>query len=307
MIFCSRRVYLNILTQMMDLDTLLNANYFLVDQIKPTGYATIDDYGSSLPMLNTEGEISQGLSFPQQSSDMHGYFVKYSTVLDPTPFYATAAASSKTDYSTPLEKFINYLSMTETHINIYQQFFNIELQGNGLQVLIMRSDYGCQMFGDVICSYLAEIFGADVTFVDPKYRPKTKGRLQYVGNKAYATQHINELRDIQLKNSIQLMVDTVQYGDGMNNLMQFLNNTDMTIEKLIYVHNIIFPNAPLPPGNYTKDHIIQIITGQIMNSVGGNSRTSMMRDLFGSDNGSFFSLVNSYKNATEEESFDGVS
>lgn len=300
MIFCSRRVYLNILTQLMDLDTLLNANYFLIDQIKPTGYATFEEYGSSLPMLNQEGEITHGLSFPETSS-IHGYFITYSTLLDPTPFFASAAASARNDYSTPQEKFYNYLMTTETQINVFQKLFNVELQGNGLQILIMRSDYGCQLFGGMICQYLSEMFGADITFVDPKYRPKTRGQLQYTGNKEFAKGFIQNLKDMQLKSSIQAMIDTVQYGDGMNNLMQFLNNTDMTIERLIYVYNLIFPEAPLQPGNYTKDHLIHIITGQIMKSVGGPRISQPTFDV-----NNFFAFRDSYAKAIPEETFDDV-
>ena len=36
MIFCSRRVFLNVVTQLMDGPTLLNANYFIVDQKLPS-------------------------------------------------------------------------------------------------------------------------------------------------------------------------------------------------------------------------------------------------------------------------------
>jgi hypothetical protein len=58
MIFCSRRVFLNVLTQLLDIDTLLNANYFLCDQVKPTGYASISDE----PKIGMNGEVTYGKS-----------------------------------------------------------------------------------------------------------------------------------------------------------------------------------------------------------------------------------------------------
>ena len=303
MIFCSRRVYLNILTQLMDLDTLLNANYFLIDQVKPTGYANIDDgqmdreFGQSQPALNQFGEITPGLIFPKKTN-MHGYFIHYTNVFDCTPFLASASASAKNDYSSPMEKFMSHMMTSEFHQRVYETIFNVDLQGNNLQILLMRSDYNCQMFGHVICQFLSQVFGADITFVDPKYRPRTHGQLQYIGNKDYARQHIQELRDMALKTRIQTAVDTAQYGDGMNNLMQLLNNGDMTIEKLFYVYNLIFPNAPLPAGNYTKDHLIRIICGRILDSTGHTGET-ISSDIL--KNGNFFSFVNAYDSGIDEE------
>ncbi len=307
MIFCSRRVFLNVLTQLMDLNTLLNANYFLVDQIKPTGYASISDY--PVPFMSQTGEVvygsEQGLDFSQQTKSVSKYFVRYSNVLDVSPFFSVTAASVRNDYTSPLEKFVRHLQKTDTQIAVYDTFFNVTLQGNGLQILIMKDDVGCEQFGDIICSYLAEVFGADVTFIDPQYRPKTKGKLQYIGNKQFAEKHIRELRDAKLKMHIQLMIDTASYGDGLNNLMQYLNNPDLTMEDLFHLYNVIFPNAPLPPGNYTREHLIHIITGQILDSTGRRKEVSELSNL-GTSFYAFDQMLNDLDRLIEAADFSDV-
>jgi len=305
MIFCSRRVFLNVLTQLMDLDTLLNANYFLVDQTKPTGYASIEDYPT--PFMSQSGEITynSGLSldFSQQVQSISKYFVTYSNVFETAPFFSITTASLRNDFATPVERFVHHLKMTDTQISVYDTLFNVQLQGNGLQILIMKDDVGCEQFGNIICSYLAEVFGADVTFIDPKYRPKTKGQLQYIGNKEFAKQHIMELRDHKLRANIQLMIDTAGYGDGLNNLMQFLNNTDLSMDDLFHVYNIIFPNAPLPPGNYTRDHLIHIITGQILDSTGRRKEITELQNL-GTSFYAFDQMIDDYSKMIEEDFSD---
>lgn len=306
MIFCSRRVFLNVLTQLMDLETLLNANYFLVDQIKPTGrYMSINP---SKPVMSQSGEVifePPSIDYLERPSSIHSYFIHYSTIFDTAPFFSIIAASTKNDYTTPLERFVHHLKMTDTQISVYDTLFNVRLQGNGLQILIMKDDVGCEQFGDVICSYLSELFGADVTFIDPQYRPKTKGKLQYVGNKSFAETHIRELRDAKLCAGIQTMIDTAMYGDGLNNLMQFLNNPDLDMAGLFHVYDLLFPNAPLPPGNYTREHLVRIITGQILDSTGGRKEVTELQNL-GASFYAFDQMIDQFDGAIGEETFDDI-
>lgn len=307
MIVCSRRVFLNVLTQLMDLDTLLNANYYLGDQIKPNGghAGFIDE-----PRLNQNGELEFGtsLDFSMVKPAIHSYFIKYDNVLDMASYFSIAAASLKNDYSTPEEKFVSYLQSTDTQYRIYQFLFQDTLMGNGLQILILRNDAGVERFGHIICSYLAQMFGADITFVDPKYRPKTHGQLQYTGDKVFADQHIRKLRDIMLLEHIQGMVNMAKYGDGLNNLTQFLNNPNIGFDEIVHIYNLLFPGDPLKPGNYTIAHIKQIIIGRIMDATGKRQEESELRNL---GVGSFYAFSQMVDDAYEplvgdEESFDDI-
>ena len=161
MIFCSRRVFLNVVTQLLDLQTLLNANYFLVDQTKPTGFAGFGD----TPHIGMDGDLTFSSSLQFQDTpmkSMHQYFIHYSRVLDVTPYFGLLTASMRNDFSTPMERFINHLTNPQTQMDVYQEIFNKRLQGNNLQIIIMKDDHAVEMCGHIICSFLSEEFGADI-------------------------------------------------------------------------------------------------------------------------------------------------
>lgn len=305
MIFCSRRVFLNVVTQLFDLNTLLNANYFLVDQIKPTGYASINDE----PKIGMDGSIvydQPTLDFSSvQSTSMHNYFINYSRVFDVAPFFGATTASIKNDFSRPEEKVINHLKCVDTEIAVYQNIFQKQLQGNGLQILIMQSDIGVQSCGDIICTYLSEVFGADVYFIDPKYRPKTHGKLQYVGNKGYAEQHIRELRDIIFRISIDTMLDSIKFGSGYANLEAIFNNENLTIEDLFHAYHLLFPNDQLPPGNYTMPHMKQMIIGRLLDATGKSREMQAAQDM-GANFYAFDQMLADYGSQVEED-FSNIS
>lgn len=305
MIFCSKRVFLNILSQLLDLNTLLNANYFLIDQQKTTGFEMnapwetpkLDEHGNwvyeSSPLDAGRGEL---MSFPSYAGTTK-YFIHYDTTLSPTPFMAITASGIKNDFTPAEEKFRQYLMKTDTQISVYQYLFQNKLQGNGLQILIMRDDDNCLKYGDMICTYLSQVFGADITYLDPKYRP-ARGKIQYVGDKRYAYQHIKELRDVHLLMSFEQMVSQARFGSGYENIMTFLSAMEMP--ELVYLYNKLFPQDPLPPGNYTPDHIKHIICGRVLNSIGVSAHDDQpMGSLF-----AFDALVDSY---SPEENFDDIS
>lgn len=303
MIFCSRRVFLNIVSQMLDLETLLNANYFLVDQAEPaTGYQPTFD--TDYPVLDQNGALTfehGGLDFSTKETrkGMHQYFIHYSRVFDASPYFGMVAASIKNDYSTPEEMFVDHLKTTDTQIAVYQDIFQQRLNGNGLQILIMADDYGCQFFGDIICTYLSQLYGADIKFIDPQYRPYTKGNIEYLGDKEYAKKHIQWLRDMNLVKAVRLMADSVT-GDGYYNLEALFGSEDLTIEDLFHAHSILFPDDRLPPGNYTKDHMKRMLIGRIMDSLGGNQNQRMINSL-GLNMFAFDPAIQTYEDQIEED------
>ena len=277
MILCSKRVFLNVLTQLMDLETLLNANYYILDSKPAVGTSGVPWEEQSFPKLNEHGELcydsSPSLDFSKPSS-MTKYFIKYENVLNPAPFLTILQAGVQNDYTSPMERFTSYLRETDTQISVYQFLFMSKLQGNGLQILIMTDDQSTEDYGSTIASYLSEVFGADITFVDPQYRPNTQGQVEYKGNKVFAQKHIAELRDVMLLTNFQNAVTQSAFGGGENNIMQFLNPMDF--EQLMYLYQKLFPNAPLKPGRYTTDHIKRIIIGRVMQSLGIQSGESLM-------------------------------
>lgn len=304
MIFCSRRVYLNVLTQLMDLQTLVNANYFIVDQIKPNNFASIIDephvgqdgvmtFGPSLDFTNT-GEHKDEWDHP------HPFFISYSLIFDMAAFCGRTASNRLNDHATPQEMLVNHLRCVETEISVYQELFQKQLNGDGLQILIMNSDIGIELGGHIICSFLSEVFGADICFLDPNYRPRTAGNLYYKGNKAYAQQHIRELRDVILKTQIQQMISLSQFGSSLNNLEAFLGDDSLTIEDMFHIHHLLFPNDQLPPGQYTIAHMKQMIIGRILDSTGKRSEQRQLEDL-GFNNFFGGNISEVYDDALEED------
>ena len=275
MILCSKRVFLNVLSQLLDLKTILNATYYILDSKPAVGAMAVpwNDDGLT-PKLNENGELCYDASAAptldfSQPSGMTKYFIKYDDVLNPAPFMTILQAGIHNDYSTPEERYRSQLMSTDTQISVYQFLFKEKLQGNGLQILIMTDDQSMADFGDTIAQYLSQVFGADITFLDPKYRKGTEGSIEYKGNKEYAKQHIRDLRDAEMLMHFQTAVSSAKFGNATNNLMQFLNPMDF--EQLIYLYNKIFPNAPLQPGKYTCDHIKRIIVGRVLQSLGISS------------------------------------
>jgi hypothetical protein len=302
MIFCSRRVFLNVVTQLYDLETLVNANYFLVDQIKPTGFANIVDE----PHIGSDGEVtySPSLDFSSfQQQAMHRFFINYSKVLDVMPYFGAITASFRNDFSSPVERVISHLNNPECQISIYQELFQKKLQGNGVQIVIMQSDTGVQECGHIICQFLSEEFGADVTFVDPMYRPKTKGQLQYAGNKTRGQQHVQELRDMIFRMAIQTALDSAQFGNGIANLEAFFDNDDLTIQDMFHAYQLLFPNDQLPPGNYSIPHMKQMIIGRLLDATGKRAENKKISDL-GINFYAFDQMIGEYDDKIEEDFSD---
>ncbi len=309
MIFCSRLVFLNVVTQLLDLDTLLNANYFIVDQVKPgNSIARFTD----APRLDTSGSFSYDMDLDfspdglgQQMSEMNKYFINYSTIFDVSAEFSLLTASMKNSYASPEEKVYNRLITTEHQIRVYQTLFQRKLQGNGLQILIMNSDQSVDRCGDMICTYLAQLFGADVTFIDPQYRPKAKGHVQYVGDKVFAEQHVRELRDIIFKVAVEQSLSTAKFGD-IGNLSALFDNDSLTIEDMFHAHHVLFPNEQLPPGNYSISHMKQLIIGRILDSVGKTEERKQLQNL-GVDFYAFSPMLDKYDQCIEEADFSDIS
>lgn len=318
MILCSKLVFLNVVTQLMKAEDLLNANYFIVDRTLSTGkYA---DIASDAPHLNQFGELVYGddelppLDFSSPNNDrcaLNPYHIKYSHVFDTAQYYSIKTNVAESDFKTPEQQLVEHLQLTETQKGVYQTLFQSQLQGNGVQILIMVDDYGCQMFGGIIASFLSEMFGADVTFVDAMYRKNTHGQVNYVGNKEYAKTFIPQLRDHIMLQAIQQAVDTAAFGSCMNNLEQLFNNDALTIQDLFHAYELLFPNDPLRPGEYTMDHIKRIIIGRIMDATGKTGEQKQLEDMglenIGMGMYSFQNLLKEYgvEDLTEED-FSGI-
>lgn len=281
---------------MCDANTLLNANYYMLDITSPDGNVHIsdglkyDDNGQ-LTVTNDTIEVSP--------VTINQYYIKYGNrELDPAPFVTTTLMCTKNEFNDPYSLFQKHLNNTDTMLAVYEFIFRHELRGNKLQILIISDDETVCDFGDMICQYLAHNFGADITFIDPSYRPNVHGQSTYTGDKAFAQKNIQDIRDAQLVIAFNQILSQTGYDESLSNLTVWLNAFDFN--NLIHLYNLLFSNDPLPPDNYTADHIKQIIIGRVAQTLPKNSNP--FQNLYMSDE--YFKLLEKYE--ANEEVFDDV-
>ena len=270
MIVTSKRCYLNILTQLCDLNTLLNANYYMADIRTPDGSVHLADslrYDEN-GQLTIDNHIQSGFA-----PSLGRYNIKYgSGELDPTPFVANVLVGIGEGYTDPIDRFLQHLNSSDTLISTYSFLFEHQLRGNGLQILIFSDDSIIEDYVHIVCGYLAQNFGCDITFIDPQYRPNVKGQAEYKGDKVFATKNIKDIRDAKLLMDFNAALSQSS-GEAMNNLTVFLNSFDAN--QIMYLYNLLFPDAPLPPGNYSTHHVKQIIIGRVASQIPKNPLSNM--------------------------------
>lgn len=260
MIVTSKRCFLNILTQLWTPERLLNANYYVGDQVAVNGFANFNEqYG-----FNEYGQmVSKSDPSRAASPFASQWHIKMSKCLDPEPFRAQQLimGSSENDYGSPEERFIHsHLNNPDTFLSVYNFLFKDPLEGNGIQILIFNDDPNLLDFGHIICQYLSMNFGVDIVFIDPQYRPKCRGCTTYTGDKQMGQKTLKDIRDYDLLFNFNQAVSQSSYFNTVNNVRVFLGELD--INDTMYLYTLLFPNDPLPPGNYTIDHVREIIIGR---------------------------------------------
>lgn len=256
MIVTSLRCFLNILTQLWPAEQLLNANYYIADCGSPSMNASL----SSTVRYNEFGQLVEDptIGSAEVTSGIGIYNIKYNTgALNPEPYRAECLMGVNDDYSSSYDKFIKHLNNPETMVNVYQFLFRDPLKGNGVQVLIYYDDPNLLSYGNIVCQYLSHNFGVDIIFIDPQYRPNCRGYAEYKGNKALGEKTLHDIRDYKLIFDFAQNASTASLYNSVSNLSVFLSGYEF--DELIYIYNLLFPDDPLPPGNYSADHIRQIL------------------------------------------------
>ena len=255
MIVCSKRVYLNILTQLLDVNTLLNANYYIADQTTRNGLAQLSDNIT----MNEDGCYTINpvvINVPA----MHPYHILYNgDVLSPIALMSQLMLDN-TGQSVE-SMFKQQLMNNDSLTHVYDFMYKDKPKGNGLRILLFVNDSSTPYI-HIVCEYLSEFFGEDITFIDKQYRNDIIGQVQYQGNKQRAMQVFREIRDYQLLKSIVDLASNYQYGFNDNTNLDTFFET-MEVPQLFYTYERLFPNEPLPVGNYTKDHMMHIITSKL--------------------------------------------
>ena len=290
MIVTSKRCYLNILTQLMDRDTLLNANYYIADKKQANGLV-----GMSNSLEYVDEQIVDVNSLYSQA--VGSYNIKYSNgELDPEQFKTDMLYGNQENPGTTFEQFMNHLNSSSNMIAVYNFLFKGELRGNGLQILIYYDDENLLEYGHCVCQYLAYNFGVDIIFIDPQYRPNCRGYSQYQGDKNHAQQVIHDLRDISFLANFDRAMTQSEYNANVSNLTIWLGTLEF--QELLYLYGLLFPDDPLPPGNYTSSLLQEIIISKT---------TAGMKTVANSDLGNLYtfdwtSVLDRYEREAENDS-----
>ena len=153
-------------------------------------------------------------------------------------------------------------------------------------------------YGHLICQYLSHNFGCDIIFVDAQYRQRDLvGQPNYVGNKANAEKIIKEIRDFDIKSKfLQMVQGGVRIDNTANNLTTWLAQFDF--HNLVYIYNLLWPDDPLPPDNYTVERMIQIIISASISSF-GERKQSVFDSLYSTS--AFNDILNQYDESDADD------
>ena len=260
MIVTSKRCFLNKFIQRNSAEVVLNANYYIADKKTATRKTNMN------PNINRNeyGEIEVDTdTFTISQGDRMGsmYHIRYNSVLDPEPYkaeYIMGNTGGQGSYKSAEEHLMEHFRNEDTMVRTYNFLFGHQLEGNGLQILIFEDNENMLRFGHIICQYLSMTFGVDITYLDAAcHRKNCNGYPTYQGNKEYGAQVCAKLMDYDLVFKFNQAVSQSEYHHNTSNIREFLATKSIT--DLMYLYNLLYPDAPLPPGNYSEDQIREIL------------------------------------------------
>ena len=254
MILCSKRVFLNVLTQIWTRDLLLNANYYILDQ------GTGGRSQSKLRASDSGGfEVYNNLNTRNALVAGSGYNIHYieGSVLNPSVYETTLLTEGIE--ANVYQAFIKELEKDSSKAAIHSSLFQKELDGNKIQICIYFSDSIIVDYGNLICQYLAKNFGCDIVFLDYLCRSNIRGQAFYQGDKTNAVNIIKQIRDYNLLEDFRQNLTTSNLSKT-SNLDVWLRHKEW--DELIYLYGLLFPDDPLTPGDYTDEMLKRIIIGK---------------------------------------------
>ena len=302
MIVCSQTCFLNILTQLYPKEVLLNAEYYIADLTGPGGMSHLDPNKIESQIMSEEitqyrydqdGNLVKTGAPVKPVESLQKYHVHYTGgALNPTSLLTTQRIGPEVSKLSPEMRFIRSLQNTESSIEIYHDLFFQEPRGNGLQILIYSHDKLCCDFGWITCEFLSSCFGADIMYIDAKYRKKIapQSKFEYKGNKEFAwNTFIPKIRDAELLNTFENNMTKSNLRECTNNITAKLNV--MNWAQLIHLYELMYPMDPLPQGNYTVEQLREII---IYKCIGMRKPTAYdkLDNLYAAD--AFYQMANMY-------------
>ena len=222
MIVTSKRCFLNKFIQRNTPETVLNANYYVADRT-PTGSGTMitpDIRRNEFGQLENLGTNYLTNTMPMGSI----YHIRYNKVLNPEPHKADQVMGGVDPFS--------------------------------VQILMFEDDENLLRFGHIVCQYLSMMFGVNIIFIDPAFRPTCKGYPQYQGSPE-GINNIQKIRRYDMVFKFNQAVSQSEYHHSVSNIREHLLGYGW--DDLMFLYNTLYPDAPLPPGNYSEDQLREIL------------------------------------------------
>lgn len=279
MILCSKRAFLNVLTQIWTRDLLLNANYYILDQ-------SIGGRQQSKLRASDDGgfEVFNATNTRRALAGASGYHIHYieGSALNPSVYESTILTDGVE--TNVYQAIINELEKDSTKYAIHSSLFEKELEGNKIQICIYFTDSIIIDYGNLMCQYLSKNFGCDIIFLDYLCRSNIRGQAFYPGDKVNALRVIKQVRDYNLLDDFKQNLTTSNLS-VTSNLEVWLRHKEW--DELIYLYGLLFPEEPLEPGEYTDEMLKRIIVGKCTRGFSVDRHTSVgnliysTTDLFG--------------------------
>lgn len=295
MILCSKRVFLNVLTQLWTRELLLNANYYILD---PTFVSPSRKLVANGDKFETFNDSVTQTAFAGAS----GYHIHYieGNLLNPSVYETTLLQSDGNATEADVYRMvINELNKDSTRWGIHSSLFEKEPGGNKIQICIYNRDSTIADYGNLICQYLAYNFGCDIVFLDYMCKDNIQGQLFYQGNKENAVRTISYLRDYNLIEDFKQNLTTSSFTSRSSNIQVWLRHVEW--DQLLHLYGLLFPNDPLPPGEYTDEMLKKIIVGKCTEGMPTFERQTAVGNLIYSTTDLFGDILDQYDSSDEDE------
>ena len=292
----------------MDRDNILKANYYMTDTVGPGNIAHLNPDNANYQMMylnpnsdddrdpifkfDEDGELVKTGQPPVLCETTSQYNIKYMRgALNPSNALTHMPINGELQPRSTEERFISRLRDIDVAVEVYEDLFYHKPKGNGLQVLIYSNDKLCTKYGWITCEYLSSCFGADIIFLDAIYRTKIakQAKGQYVGNKQYGTQFVQRIRDEKFIRSISRAITSAGIRETVANITKDLVRLNWA--SLIHAYNILWPNDPLPQGNYSEEQLREIIIHKCLEAR-PSSPLDALDNLYAGD--AFFQMAEEY-------------
>lgn len=267
MILCSKIAFLNVLTQLMDYDTLLGSTYYTPDAgIMAQSRGKAVNLGETFKFDETGALVQETTNLSGSTMTQFNIY-SYCPTLDPLVF-SNHISFDIAGANTQEEIFINSLKKDDSLLAVYKWFVKqVPDNDASMRILMYENHKTLWKYGAIIADYMSSMFGFDVIYIDRIYNPHIPGNKMYSGNAENARRLIEYLSKKEIEeqfNNVNTLFGSGELGsdEPLNNLNTLL--FDKNFPELLRIYQTLFPNEPLPAGNYTETRMREIITGKLI-------------------------------------------